>query len=187
MVIAYKGFNKDLTCRGMQFYERKWHEEPEANCVRNGFHCAENPLDCLSYYPDWENSVYYMVLADGDIDEDTGDSKIACTRIKLLKKLALDEFVQESIQYMITHPSMEPNRIVRREEGEADGLFVIVRGKDPVARGKRGSVLGFAKEAAGGKEIREAAVFMVDGKNIMPDVWYRADGQKEWRDRHGKK
>ena len=24
----------------------------KANCRANGFHCAENPLDCLSYYPD---------------------------------------------------------------------------------------------------------------------------------------
>ena len=44
---AYKMFNKDLTCtkgRGrFQYTPGEWIEEPEANCVKNGFHCAKNP------------------------------------------------------------------------------------------------------------------------------------------------
>ena len=51
----------------------------QANCRKNGFHCAENPMDCLDYYSDWKNSVYYEVDAAGDIDEDEIDSKISCT------------------------------------------------------------------------------------------------------------
>lgn len=87
MIKAYKGFNKDLTCTmghgRFQYKENEWMEEPEANCVRNGFHCCYNPLDCLSYYRDFSKSAYYVVNADGDIHEDGSDTKIACTRIKL--------------------------------------------------------------------------------------------------------
>ena len=46
---AYKGFEPDLSCRGYRFVMGK-NVTPEANCASNGFHCAENPLDCLSYY-----------------------------------------------------------------------------------------------------------------------------------------
>ena len=57
MLIAFKGFDKDLTCtnRGNTYQYRlgMWNEEDKANCGINGMHCAENPLDCLSYYPDW--------------------------------------------------------------------------------------------------------------------------------------
>ena len=51
MIMAYKGFKKDLSCtRGghrFQYQEGVWHEEEEAKCVSTGLHCAENPLDCL--------------------------------------------------------------------------------------------------------------------------------------------
>ena len=48
---AYKGFEPDLSCRGYRFVMGK-NVTPEANCASNGFHCAEDPLDCLSYYGD---------------------------------------------------------------------------------------------------------------------------------------
>ena len=45
-MIAYKGFNKGLICRGYQFQPGENITE-EANCAQNGFHSAENPLDCV--------------------------------------------------------------------------------------------------------------------------------------------
>lgn len=58
---AYKGFEPDLSCRGYRFVMGK-NVTPEANCASNGFHCAENPLDCLSYYPS-------MVPQRGKLDD----------------------------------------------------------------------------------------------------------------------
>ena len=92
-MIAYKGFEKDLVCRGYQFTKDKVHETDQANCRENGFHCAENPLDCLCYYRDWKNSVYYLVEASGDLDEDGADTKISCTRLRLLKELDFKRFL----------------------------------------------------------------------------------------------
>lgn len=66
-MIAYKGFQKDLKCRGFQFQEYGINETEKANCRQNGFHCAENPLDCLCYYPNWKNSVYYIVSKESYI------------------------------------------------------------------------------------------------------------------------
>ena len=105
MLIAFKGFDKDLTCTNhgntYQYRLGVWNEEDKANCGINGMHCAENPLDCLSYYPDWDRAVYYMVVADGDIDEDAYDSKISCTRLRLIKKLDKGEFVAHSLKYLL--------------------------------------------------------------------------------------
>ena len=74
MRIAYKAFNADLTCtmgKGVFQYEPgKWYEEPEANCVKNGFHCAANPLDTLDYYYNWDSNQYWLVEVEGDMDED---------------------------------------------------------------------------------------------------------------------
>ena len=54
-MIAYKGFHPGLVCRDYQFV-MGLNTTDEANCAQNGFHCAENPLDCLSYYSDMDNS-----------------------------------------------------------------------------------------------------------------------------------
>ena len=65
-MIAYKGFRPGLICRGYQFV-MGLNTTEKANCRENGFHCAENPLDCLSYYSSLEHSEYYIVNAGGDI------------------------------------------------------------------------------------------------------------------------
>lgn len=99
---VFKMFNKDLTCRGYQF-KPGLNTCEEANCVQNGFHAAENPLDCLSYY-DWDESVCWICEAGGDIDEDGRDSKISCTELTLLTELNLQEYVKAAADYMYRHP-----------------------------------------------------------------------------------
>lgn len=89
-MIAYKGFRPGLICRGYQFV-MGLNTTEKANCRENGFHCAENPLDCLSYYSSLEHSEYYIVNAGGDIDEDEHDSKIACTELTVIKRLTKEE------------------------------------------------------------------------------------------------
>jgi hypothetical protein len=172
---AYKGFSKDLKCLGYQFKEGKLHIEKEANCVRNGFHCAENLLDCLTYYPNWDNSVYYIVEASGDIHEDGSDSKISCTELSLIKKLSLEEFVEESIEYMRKYPLREWNRNVREEKSNlisSAAGFIIVRGKHPMAAGVKGTVIGLVKEDGGSQLILDIVVAEVNDVDIHANVWY---------------
>ena len=92
---VYKMFNKGLICRGYKFKEGL-NECDHATCVREGFHAAENPLDCLSYYPDFDNSECWLCYADGDIHEDGTDSKISCTCLEILRRLEKHEFVVEA-------------------------------------------------------------------------------------------
>ena len=99
---VYKLFEKDLTCRGYQF-KPGLNACEEANCVQNGFHAAENPLDCLAYYR-WEDSVCWLCNAGGDIDEDGRDSKISCTELTLEKELSLKEYMVHAASYIIRHP-----------------------------------------------------------------------------------
>jgi len=182
MIMAYKGFDKNLSCTSsghkFQYKLGIWNEEPKANCAKNGFHCAEDPIDCLSYYSNWEGSVYYLVLADGDIHEDGYDSKIACTRMKLIKKLSLEDFVAEALLYISNHPLRNWNSRVQKEEGTATSNFTIVRGKEPIAKGKKGSILGFVKEYINNTEIEEIGILIVDGKEIMEDTWYSIEGKQ---------
>ncbi len=175
-MIAYKGFNSDLTCRGYQFYEDRINVTEKANCTQNGFHCAENPLDCLSYYGNWRNSVYYAVKAEGDLDEDAVDSKISCTRMTLVKKLPMEELLLHALAYMVRHPGRKCHTLVQQETGEVRNGFAVVRGKNPRAAGKTGDILALAREFPDSKKIQEAALFVIDGKRYFPDVIYDAAG-----------
>lgn len=168
---AYKGFNKDLTCRGYKFEEGKIFEENEANCVKNGFHCAENPLDCFTYYPQIENSAYYIIEAFGDLDEDGTDSKISCTKMQLVQRMTLEKIMIEALVFMVKKPYRKIHHCVKNEEGNAKNGFAIVRGKNPKAKGKIGDVLALAKEEKDSVKIIDAAVGKV-GINAKPDTWY---------------
>lgn len=179
MIISFKAFRPDLTCTSggntFQYQLGKWNEETEANCVRNGFHSAGNPLDCMSYYPVWEEAVYYAVLCDGDMDEDGCDSKISCTKLKLLRKLDLREFLECSILYMVDYPYMKSNHKVQMERAGQEDIngFVIVRGKEPCASVKKeGSFICLVKEKMESKAIEAYAIFRVDGQQYHTGTWY---------------
>lgn len=174
-MIAYKSFDPGLRCLGYQF-QMGLNVTDEANCGHNGFHCAENPLDCLTYYSNMEQSEYYLVDAGGDVDEDGGDSKISCTKLTILKKLDREEFFLHALAYMMDHPGRKCSSRVMRDIGTAGRSgFVIVRGADPVAKGGRNSILAFAKEEPGTDKIIQVTLACVDGKRARPDVWYDAD------------
>ena len=170
----YKGFEPDLSCRGYRFVMGK-NVTPEANCASNGFHCAEDPLDCLSYYGDMNRSIYCLVQPGGDIDEDDRDSKIACTELTILRQLTRKEFFLHALAYMVDHPGRKVSDKVQREHSTSRNGYAIVRGKTPAACGKLGDILAFARERRETEAICQIAVVEVDGEKILPDVWYDID------------
>lgn len=170
-MIAYKGFNPGLICRDYQFV-MGLNVTEQANCAADGFHCAEDPLDCLTYYSNMKRSEYCLVNAGGDVDEDGSDSKISCTELTILKKLDMEDFFLHALAYMADHPGREWNSRVQKNQARTECGFAVVRGIDPVASGKKGDVLAFAKESPDGRSILQIAVTRVDGKRIKADVWY---------------
>ena len=102
---GYKGFNKDMTCRGMQYEEGKIYKmEEEPKCCKRGYHFCENPIDCLGYYSPNE-SIYRQVEATGKIskDEDTSDTKIATNEIKIGAKIDFQTMVKMAIEFTYKH------------------------------------------------------------------------------------
>ena len=173
-MIAYKAFEPGLICRRYQFV-MGFNQTERANCGANGFHCAENPLDCLSYYSELDKSEYYLVDAGGDIDEDGRDTKIACTELTIIKKLAPEEFFLHGLAFMVDRPRRGWSSHVTKDHAEARGGYAVVRGIDPVARGGLGDILAFAKEDLTGSTISQVALARVDGAKLLPDVWYGVD------------
>ena len=94
---AYKGFNRDMTCRGFQFEEGKTYEhQGDAKLCKSGFHACQDPMDCLQYY-DPCNSVYHEVEIDGVSDERGDDTKVVGKKIKIGARIGIDEMVKASV------------------------------------------------------------------------------------------
>lgn len=169
-----KAFSPGLICRGHKFKRDEVNITKEANCVQNGWHAAENPLDCLSYYS-WDGkNEFYICEAGGDIHEDGTDSKISCTELTILERLTLEKFVAKAIEYMIKHPGRKTSHKVT-EQGEAgNDKFIIVRGEKPQASGKKDDILGFVLENDK-KQIISVALQKVGKNGIEPNTAYTID------------
>ena len=99
-VKGYKGFDKDLKCRGFQFEIGGDYETEHALVCRSGFHFCENPLDVFNYYPP-ANSRYCEVEGSGDIDRHDDDSKVACSKIHIGAEIQLYDLIQAGVKFIL--------------------------------------------------------------------------------------
>ena len=117
---AYKGFNKDMTCRGFRFEEGKEYHEENASLCNSGFHACENPLDCYNYYG-VANSVFHEVEID-DLDEKRGeDSKVCGKTIKIGARLSAAKICEAHFEYVKSHTTHEVN--AGDNEGASAGAY----------------------------------------------------------------
>ena len=105
-VKSYKGFNKDMTCRGFQYEEGKEYEEESVEVCDHGFHACEYPLDCLNYYSPNE-SVYHEVEQSGEIQKHNDDTKVASTKIKIGAEISIAGLVKAAIEYTVKRVNKE--------------------------------------------------------------------------------
>ena len=98
VIKSYKGFEKDMTCRGFRYEEGKEYEEDKAKVCDAGFHACEYPLDCFKYYVP-STSVYHEVEQSGKLSKSSDDSKVAATKIKIGARIGIPGLVQAAIEY----------------------------------------------------------------------------------------
>ena len=116
---AYKGFNKDMTCRRFQFEEGKTYEEKEAKLCHAGFHACLNPLDCMGYYF-LNDSVYHEVELDGVSDErHAEDTKVAAKKITIGARLDIAGMVKGAIDFVFASVKKDMNGAIMNDEDSA--------------------------------------------------------------------
>lgn len=175
---AYKAFNAKLQAtmgRGIfQFAPGETYEEPECKCATNGFHCAENPLCAMDYYPGTD-SRFFVVEAGGEINQDGFGSRISCTRITLVKEITRIQLAAHACLYIQRYPERDmESRHAKRDKGTCwqKGDFLIVRGKSPMAAGKKGTYLFLIQEYKNSSRIKGICPVYIDGDEYLPDTWY---------------
>lgn len=176
-MIAYKGFTERLTAtcgKGVYQYEAgQTYETDYSKAAGTGFHCAEYPLDCFIWYPPGMGNRYFIVEAGGSIDETDCDSKIACTKMTLLKEINEREMAYRAMLYMYENPNRPWQTAWSGKQGFAKGKnnVFIARSRIPRVKGGAGSIIGLIEEPEPG--IITAMRILVPGtKNIKADTFY---------------
>ena len=96
---GYKGFDKDLKCRGMQYEVGKEYEhEGEVKLCESGFHFCENPHDIFRYYPPGEGNRFAIVEADGVSAERGCGSKRAAKKLEIKSEISVFEICKIAVE-----------------------------------------------------------------------------------------
>ena len=97
---AYKGFDKDLKCRGYQYQIGGEYTEDSAKLCKKGFHACELPHDVFNYYAPAESRFCEVDLdaTDEQNSEDSEDSKRVGTRIKIGSEISAADIAKISVK-----------------------------------------------------------------------------------------
>ena len=190
---CYKGFDKDLKCKGFQYEVGKEYTEENADICNCGFHACESPLDVFGYYPSGAQSRYCEVELDAN-DQTRDDSKRVGKHIKIGAEIGIAGLVKAHFEYV--------NKRVKEsiEKGDSETAtagnygaatagyrgaatsrgtsivgengIAVARGNGVRVKGGLGAILVIAEEEDGNYNIESWKAVIVDGETIKADTFY---------------
>ena len=94
----YKGFDKDLKCRGYQYEEGKEYvHEGEVKACVGGFHACEDPFDVFDFYAPGKLHRFCEVEGSGEEDK---KSTISCfEKIKIIAEIGLGGLIKAGVKF----------------------------------------------------------------------------------------
>ena len=102
LIYAYKGFDKDLKCRGFQYEVGKDYEQDgNIKCCEKGFHACEFPLEVFNYYAPGRNNRYCTVTQSGEMDKKDGNSKVASSKIHIETEIGLGGIIKAGVKFIL--------------------------------------------------------------------------------------
>ena len=199
-IIAYKGMDSNMQCRGMQYeVGKEFSVDGKIECCGNGLHACERPLDVLGYYPPGTGARYFRVEQSGDMARERGgDSKVASRKIRVVAEIGIPGLAKAHIEYAKAHTTSEytdPERATAGDSGAAtagdrgaatsrgsasvgaNGI-ACARGNNVRVKGGLGAILVIAEEQPTDYNIAHWKAVEVDGETVKADTWYRlVDGK----------
>ena len=204
---AYKGFDKDLKCRGFQYEVGKEYEEGSAELCKKGFHACENPLDAFRYYGPTD-SRYCEVDVDDNGERNSNDSKVCGKHIKIGAEIGLKGVINAGVRFVFDkcESATEENASGESGNAAASGLrgnaaasgwrgtaavtgwhgkasaigkqcVAVAWGQYSLARGSVGNWLVVSERDDDGNII-DAKIVRVDGEAVKENTWYTLQNGK---------
>ena len=111
----YKGFDKDLKCRGYQYEEGKEYVyEGDVKACEGGFHACENPFDVFNFYA--PNEFHRFCEVEGSGKEDKQDKKSSFEKIKIVAEIGLGGLIKAGVKFCL-------DRVKWTDESSATGDY----------------------------------------------------------------
>lgn len=189
---AYKGFGKDMKCRGFQYEVGKEYEDGSASLCDRGFHACENPLDTLRYYRPGD-SRYCEVEIEDNGERNSDDSKVCGKHIKIGAEIGLKGVINAGVRFVFDKCESATEENASGESGNAAASGVrgtaavtgrhgkasaigkqcvaVAWGQDSLARGSVGNWLVVSERDDDGNII-DAKIVRVDGEAAKENTWY---------------
>ena len=201
VITSYKGFDKNMECRGFKYEVGKEYEmDGEIKCCNRGFHACKSPIEVWDYY-DMLNSRFAEVEQSGKIDEEEKSTKICSSRIKIKAELKLADIINIGVEWLkdITSPSNVKEDGALNDNGDrkeqigssgdyakidstGEDSVIMCAGNKSKAKAKIGSWITLAEWKWSNEKNRYVPVCVkteyVDGENIKADTWYKLENGK---------
>lgn len=195
MIKGYKGFDKNLQCRGFQYKVGETFEEKGTiKACESGFHFCENPFNIFDYYPP-SDSRYCNVEGDGKIDTDNSDSKVACSKLHIHTEIGLSGLISAGVKFILDKVDWGNNKATNTGDQsaatntgyqsaasvEGKDSIAIVTGYDSKAKGAMGCWIVLTERGdwdGNTYPIIDVQAFKVDGISIKADTFYKLKNSK---------
>jgi len=110
VVTGFKGFDKNLQCKGFQYEVGKTYTHDGAlRLCKTGFHFVENPLDALSYYPLRDGNRWAQVEAQCVSAEKEKDSKRVSSVLNIKAELTLKSLIDCAVKFTMNLAKSVPS------------------------------------------------------------------------------
>lgn len=189
VITSYKGFDKNMKCRGFQYEVGKEYEmDGEVWCCNQGFHACKSPMEVWDYY-DMLDSRYAEVEQSGKIDAGENSTKVCSFRIKIKAELKLADIINIGVELLkdITSPSkvkadgvLNDNGNRRKQIGSSgysakidstgEDSVIMCAGNSSIAKAKVGSWITLAEWKWSDEKKRDFPQYVLRLSTLMERI-----------------
>ena len=127
---SYKGFDKNLRCRGFQYKIGGIYEmDGEIKVCNRGFHACESPFDVFDHYT-MIDSRFCEVEQDGNISKKDRGTKICSSKIKIKAELKLADMINLGVEWLKEITSPEKIKTSIKDNSSGYGAKIGSSGDD---------------------------------------------------------
>ena len=188
----YKGFDKELKCRGFQYeIGKKYIHDGKISICNSGFHSCENPIDVLCYYPPL--SRFATVNISGITQKE--QNKTVSAEIEIVSEMSLAELIKKGVEETINSSPAATSGDSSHAATSGDSSHAATSGYSSHAStsGKNSIACSIGKNASAKSSVGNWLVLSeydengnvvvvktkkVDGKRLKADTFYKLVGGK---------
>lgn len=194
---GYKGFDKDLKCRGYQYTIGNIHTtESKIKCCTSGFHFCTDPFDVFTYYPPCSSRYCSVVSLKEGACPPQSDSKVVTSQLLVESEIGLNGIIEYGIKSIFSNINWQEKKTNTGNQSAATNTgnrsaatntgyksAANVGGVASIACGL--GVMNKVKGAIGcwlvlaewhkknsNYHLKSVETAKVDGKEIKADTWY---------------